>query len=320
LINNGGHLASALHLEIDGATMVRKRVIDEPQNLNHNVVPKRAEIGQITVHIAPTADADVLPENGPFRDLAPSRQSGLLLPDRAAHQKAGRRAASEVARLFPLIVLKAKKHQGQETAKKRPRNKRSGAVAKAAASLYTNSAKEHSAMKENEMLLLKRITWFAAFLGAHVVSASSAHAADIGGTISSTLTITEDSQLVDDVTCTVTGAPCIAIGAPNVTLELNGFTMTGQGDPQTGCAGAGTANEFGIIVGQTGVTIHGPGLVQQFRNQGIILNNSTRSRVIGVTTSTNCFSGIFVAGGSENELYGNISVRNGNLTNPCGGI
>jgi hypothetical protein len=48
LINNGGHLASALHLEIDGASMVRKRVIDEPQNLNHNVVPKRAEIGQIT--------------------------------------------------------------------------------------------------------------------------------------------------------------------------------------------------------------------------------------------------------------------------------
>jgi len=48
LINNGGHLASALHLEIYGATMVRKRVIDEPQNLNHNVVPKRAEIGQIT--------------------------------------------------------------------------------------------------------------------------------------------------------------------------------------------------------------------------------------------------------------------------------
>ena len=27
--------------------MVRK-IIDEPQNLNHNVVPKRAEIGQLT--------------------------------------------------------------------------------------------------------------------------------------------------------------------------------------------------------------------------------------------------------------------------------
>ena len=28
--------------------MVRKKIIDEPQNLNHNVVPKRAEIGQLT--------------------------------------------------------------------------------------------------------------------------------------------------------------------------------------------------------------------------------------------------------------------------------
>jgi hypothetical protein len=50
LINNGGHPASALHSDIHGATMVRKRVIDGPQNLNHNVVPKRAEIGRITAH------------------------------------------------------------------------------------------------------------------------------------------------------------------------------------------------------------------------------------------------------------------------------
>jgi hypothetical protein len=32
--------------------MVRKRVIDKPQNLNHNVVPKRAEIGQIITNNA----------------------------------------------------------------------------------------------------------------------------------------------------------------------------------------------------------------------------------------------------------------------------
>ena len=169
---------------------------------------------------------------------------------------------------------------------------------------------------------LRQILWHAVLLGTIIVSVTNVRAADIGGTISSTLTITEDSQLVDDVTCAVTGASCIAIAAPNVTLELNGFTIGGQGDPKTGCAGSGTANEFGItIVGQTNVTIHGPGLVKQFRNQGIVLNNSTRSRVIGVTVSTNCFSGIFVtAGSTDNELYDNISVRNGNSANPCGGI
>jgi hypothetical protein len=170
------------------------------------------------------------------------------------------------------------------------------------------------------MLRPKVGTWFCAFLGALVVPAGITYAADIGGTISSTMTITEDSQLVDDVTCTVTGAACIVIGAP-VTLELNGFTMTGQADPQAGCSGSATGNEFGILVNaQTGATIHGPGLVQQFRATGIQLVQSTGVRVIGVTTSTNCTSGILVAGGGNNEIDRNVSVRNGNGAAACGGI
>jgi hypothetical protein len=103
--------------------------------------------------------------------------------------------------------------------------------------------------------------------------AGNAKPKDIGGTISSTLTLTEDSQLVDDVTCTVTGAPCIVTGArSHVTLELNGFTMTGQADPQTGCSGAPStftppAVEDGIDVkAQTDIAIRGPGLIQRFRN------------------------------------------------------
>ncbi len=168
------------------------------------------------------------------------------------------------------------------------------------------------------MLRRKRTTWFAVFFGA---LASSAHAADIGGTISKTLTITEDSQLVDDVTCVVTDAPCIAIGAPNVTLELNGFTMTGQAHPQTACNGGGSGTEIGIDVNtQIGVDIRGPGLVKQFRGHGIRLLNSTGATITGMTTSTNCFSGIFVAGGSDHRLHRNLSVRNGNASNPCGGI
>ena len=171
------------------------------------------------------------------------------------------------------------------------------------------------------MLHLKRIPCFALFLGALAVSASSTQAKDIGGTISSTLTITEDSQLVDDVTCTVTTAPCIAIGAPNVKLELNGFTMTGKADPETGCSGTSVANEVGIEVNaQSGVAVVGPGVVQRFRNMGIRLLNSTGVKVTGVTMSTNCSSGIIVNGGSLNELEGNTAIRNGNLGAPCGGI
>jgi hypothetical protein len=175
------------------------------------------------------------------------------------------------------------------------------------------------------MTRLKTGIWLGAFLGALFVCVSSVHATDIGGTISMTLTITEDSQLVDDVNCTVTGAPCIAIVASNVTLELNGFTMTGQGDARTACNGGPstfpTPLEDGIDVqGQTGIAIHGPGLIQRFRGPGIFLHMSKGATVTGVTVSTNCFSGILVGGGSDHEISGNISVRNGNATFPCGGI
>jgi len=175
--------------------------------------------------------------------------------------------------------------------------------------------------EEVAMIRLKQVTWFAAFLGALFVYTGSAHATDIGGTISTTLTITEDSQLVDDVTCTVTSVPCIAIGAPNVTLELNGFTMTGQADSRTPCNAGPIGDETGIEVNtQAGVTIHGPGLVQQFRAAGIHLVTTTGARVMDVITSTNCLSGILLNAGSGNELYNNVSVRNGTPGGGCGGI
>lgn len=169
------------------------------------------------------------------------------------------------------------------------------------------------------MIGSKLIRLSVAFLGA--LGGGAVQATDIGGTISTTLTLTEDSQLVDDVTCTVTGAACIAFGAPNIRLDLNGFTMTGQADPQTGCRGTSIANEVGINVNaQSSVVIVGPGVVQRFRSHGIRLLNSTGGKVTGVTMSTNCSSGIIVQGGSLHEVEGNTSIRNGNLGAPCGGI
>ena len=173
-------------------------------------------------------------------------------------------------------------------------------------------------------MIRPKISLWSGAVGVLVACLANAHATDIGGTISTTLAITEDSQLVDDVTCTVTGAPCISIAAPNVKLELNGFTLTGQADAQTACAGGTpTFSENGIDVeSQTGggIAIRGPGLIQRFRGPGIFLHNSTGVTVTGVTISTNCFSGILVGGGSGHEICGNISVRNGNPVAPCGGI
>jgi hypothetical protein len=155
-----------------------------------------------------------------------------------------------------------------------------------------------------------------------VLMGRTASGADISGTISSTLTITEDSQLVGNVTCTVTGAPCITFAASGVTLKLNGFSITGQADPVTACSSSSTAGEHGILIsGQRGVVIRGPGIVQRFRTQGIIITGgSSRVLVTQVTASTNCASGLFVSNASDNELETNISVRNGSPTAACGGI
>ena len=168
---------------------------------------------------------------------------------------------------------------------------------------------------------LKRFTLSASSLAALLLWTGSARAVDISGTVAATLTIMEDSRLTGNVTCTVTGAPCIAFGAPGRTLDLNGYSITGLGDPVTGCAGGSTAGEIGIEVGGlSDVVIRGPGIVERFRNHGIRLRTSTNVTVTGVTTATNCLSGIFVPGGSGHVLERNVSIRNGNLMNPCGGI
>src|SRR5215469_7332219 len=75
---------------------------------------------------------------------------------------------------------------------------------------------------------------------------STTRAEDVSGPITRTLMLSEDTRLVGDVTCQVTGAPCIAFAVPNITLALNGFTITGQNDPALGCKGASVVTETGI--------------------------------------------------------------------------
>ena len=143
----------------------------------------------------------------------------------------------------------------------------------------------------------------------------------ISGTISATRTIMQNARLTGNVTCTVNAAPCLRFGAPGLTLNLNGFTITGQGDPSTGCQSTRVVNEDGIVVNnQQDEAIQGPGLVQGFRADGILLLNSARNLVTRVTTSTNCMSGILVSGSSDNHIEGVVSVRNGTTAAPCGGL
>src|SRR5713226_5614549 len=127
------------------------------------------------------------------------------------------------------------------------------------------------------------------------VCGERAQATDISGTISSTLTIFEDSRLVGDVTCTVplvlSGAnPCIAFGVDHIELRLNGHTITGPVDPPTGCSLPTAGAKFGVGIeanGRTDVKIEGPGVIQKFQRWGILLLSSTGVTVRKVTANRN---------------------------------
>lgn len=155
--------------------------------------------------------------------------------------------------------------------------------------------------------------------------ASATFAEDISGPISTTRTIRENSRLVGDVTCTVTGAPCIQFASGHIELRLNGFSITGPADANTACGGTtSAATETGIHSGaQTDVEIRGPGIVQRFRGDGILFNGTLQGKVEGVTTTTNCMSGIRVTATSSRITLGsNVAVRNGSAIAglSCGGI
>ncbi|MFN2500975.1 MAG: right-handed parallel beta-helix repeat-containing protein [Pyrinomonadaceae bacterium] len=153
----------------------------------------------------------------------------------------------------------------------------------------------------------------------------TANAVNISGNINATLVITEDSQLVGNVTCGVIATPCIQFGAPNITLRLNSFIITGPANPDDtstciATSGASQADLIGTGT-QNGVQILGPGMVQKARRHGIFVLNSSSVLVRFVTIHHNCFSGIFGNGMTNSLIENNVSVRNSANSGaaPCGG-
>ncbi|PYT63313.1 MAG: hypothetical protein DMG41_34605 [Acidobacteria bacterium] len=172
--------------------------------------------------------------------------------------------------------------------------------------------------------LSRQITISVFFVLGLLVCGARTQATDISDTISTTLTIFEDSKLVGDVTCDVAGAPCIKFGAPGITLRLNGFTLKGRASPPNNCTGFPTpfVPEDGITTaGQSNVAILGPGLVRNFARMGILLSlGSSQVRVERVTAADNCFSGILLSGATNSDITHNVSVRNfGFAGTACGG-
>jgi parallel beta-helix repeat protein len=164
------------------------------------------------------------------------------------------------------------------------------------------------------------------------VCAGRAEATDISGHITTTVTITDDSQLVGDVTCTVpltaSGAnPCIAFGADHINLRLNGHTITGPVDApiEPNNCSFPTDTMFGVGIlsnGRTDVRIVGPGVIQKFERWGILLVSSDHVTVKEVTATRNCWSGMQTIGISESIFEEDIWANNaaGSHGAPCGGI
>jgi hypothetical protein len=176
----------------------------------------------------------------------------------------------------------------------------------------------------NRLTTLSNVT---AFVFTLFVFAATGQATDISGTISSTLTISNDSRLVGDVNCSVAllKSPCIVFGANGITLSLQGHTITGPVvDPPTNCS-LPTDSTFGVgieVNGKNDVTIQGPGVIQNFERWGIFLLSSTQVTVKEVTANRNCWSGMQVSLTSGGNFEDDVLVNNAAGSNgaACGGI
>jgi parallel beta-helix repeat protein len=149
---------------------------------------------------------------------------------------------------------------------------------------------------------MHNLTRLAVLTGLVFLGTGLAQATTIPSTISSTLTITTNSKLTTNVSCTVpAGTTCILFGANNITLNLNGFKITG-----TACA----ANTAGSVIdtnSKNNVAVRGPGLITQFNGFGITVSGNNSS-VEGIAMTSICAFAIAVTGGS-NQIEGNSISR-----------
>jgi parallel beta-helix repeat protein len=185
-------------------------------------------------------------------------------------------------------------------------------------------------MRHSKLVVFLLVTVLAllpAFLSGGGTARGQAAPGDICGPIAATVVITENSRLVCDVECQTVTTPCIQFGRSGIKLSLNGFTMTGPAAPpnlQT-CETTGTFQPADGIqaAGLADIVIEGPGVVQRFRRHGIALPGVTRTVVKKLVSNQNCFSGIWLVGGSTHTLIEEVvSVKNSAASSffPCGGV
>jgi parallel beta-helix repeat protein len=144
------------------------------------------------------------------------------------------------------------------------------------------------------------VIFASALLGVMVLGAGQALAIHVGCGDTITTDTTLDGDLVD---CPNNG---IVIGADDVTLDLNGYTVDGDGAPAVGCdesCDLGVASE-----GHDGVTIKN-GSVQEF-DYGAVVGKARHNDLVGISSSGNRLFGIAMYASAHSSVRHSSSNRN----------
>jgi hypothetical protein len=124
---------------------------------------------------------------------------------------------------------------------------------------------------------------------------------DCGDTITTDTTL--DSDLLD---CPNNG---IVIGADDVTLDLNGYTVDGDGAPDVGCDEQFESCDRGVASeGHDGVTIK-DGSVQEF-DFGAVVGGARHNDLVGISSSRNSRFGILMYATAHSSVRHSSSNRN----------
>ena len=129
-----------------------------------------------------------------------------------------------------------------------------------------------------------------------------------GVRVSCGATITTDTKLKSDLqNCANNG---IVIGASDITLDLNGHTVSGDGEPVASCP-EGESCDTGIdnTAGHDGVTIVG-GAVRRF-DVGVLVVGASENCTRGVASATNSSFGLIVGELTDSRIDHNSSVSDG---------
>jgi parallel beta-helix repeat protein len=138
-----------------------------------------------------------------------------------------------------------------------------------------------------------------------LLTLSGAEAADKQPQCGDTITVdtTLDSDLLD---CPNNG---IEIGADDITLDLNGHTISGDGEAFEQCPKREFC-DFGVLnVGHDGVSVK-KGSVRDFFNAGVLIGSVRDNRVMDVSSKGNGFFGFVVSESSRSLIRDSSGSRN----------